>query len=144
MKNFLYLIPLTFIVSCGPSESELAAIEEVKQAELQAVEQARQIEIAKCVRFNSNLVYEEAYTRNKQVYGDMDEALEGAYRAMGSYKTSNMIKDAQPNAAKKRNKYIPYLTEMCEETLLFIYNNEQEIPSRFGLNDDKKVETKID
>jgi hypothetical protein len=118
--NLTALIVMSFlIVSCEPSQEELKAIEDAKQ-----------VEVAKCVRYNSDIVYEEAYERYKKVYGDMDAAMTRLNRSLGSYKTSNMMADAQPNASKKRKKYMPYLKEMCEESLLFIYN-VQEIPERF-------------
>ena len=108
------------LVSCGPSEAEIKALEEAKK-----------IEIAKCVRYNADVLYNEEYEKNKRIYGDMDRSMNRASRAMGSSYSLNMMADAQPNAAKKRQSYMPYLKEMCEDSLLFIYSSEQEIPERF-------------
>ena len=117
--NFTALFMTLMIVSCGPSEAELKAIEE-----------ARQVEIAKCVRYNADIVYQEFYARYQKTYGDMDAAITRLNRSLGSYKTSNMIKDAVPDASEKRKLFMPFLKEMCEESLLFIYDS-QEIPQRF-------------
>ena len=119
------------LVSCGPSEEEIRVIEEANKIELAAIEEAKKIEVAKCVRYNADIVYQESYESLKRVLGDLDKAFNSMSRAMGSYNISNQVANAQPGASEKRSKYIPYLTEMCEDSLLFIYNSEQEIPEKW-------------
>ena len=130
------------LVSCGPSEEEVQALEEAKKVEIakvqaleeakvKALEEAKKVEIAKCVRYNADIVYQESYENLKRVLGGLDKAINQFNRAMGSYNIVNNVANAQPGASEKRLKYIPYLAEMCEDSLLFIYNSEQEIPEKF-------------
>jgi hypothetical protein len=109
------------LVSCGPSEAEIKALEEAKK-----------IEIAKCVRYNADIVYQDSFETHKSLLESMDKAFDSMNRAMGnSWKTSNEVRKAGPEASKVRDKFMPYLKEMCEDSLLFIYSSEQEIPERF-------------
>ena len=124
MKKLILIIGALLLIGCGPSEEEIARLEQQQKEEIARLEQQKEIEVAKCVRYNSDLVYQHYFGKQENFIKSMeqlDKSIDDFNKAMGNSPRPPRRPFPEELAKEERNNHQQELKSECEKSLFFIW-----------------------